>query len=138
MSNFSSSPLAACPTSRYVLRDKMSLCETISILAAEAESQLIDLSESQRRIFQVLKDGPQYLAKGNLAQWDSDYHQAIAADEDEAAGNYRVVDSIFEIAAVNLYGAYQARETKRVYELVVAELRKMRIRVSPDLPVDKW
>jgi hypothetical protein len=116
----------------------MSLSRTITVLALEAESQMRDLSASQRRMLQVLKEAPQYLVRGNLAQWDADYHRAMSDDEDEAARNFRVIESIFEIAAVNLYGAYQAGETKRVYDSVVSELQKLGIRVPPDLPVAAW
>ncbi len=116
----------------------MSVCRTISILASEVEGQLTDISESHRNLLSVMKEMPRYLSDSNLAEWEADYRNAISIDENEESNNYRAIDLIYEIAALNLFGEFEAEKTKEIYHMAISELRKMNINVTSNLSVDKW
>jgi hypothetical protein len=115
----------------------MSLCRTVSILAKEIESQLNNLSDSERRMLEVMKNMPSYLNSGNLSQWEADY-RASMNDEDEERMNFRIIELLYELPGLNLFGALDAKKTKSIYSFIVQELTNNGIKVSEGLDVHEW
>jgi len=116
----------------------MGVCTTIAKLASEIETQLVDLTENQRGMIAVMKEMPSYLEKGDLAAWDSDYKATISDNENESSANFMAIDLIYEIAAINLYGAFESKKTKKWYKQAVKELRKLGVDITKGLDVSQW
>ena len=116
----------------------MGLCRTIATLAGQLELQIEDVQENHKNMIAVMKNMPSYLEQGDLSKWESDYREAIGQSEDELSINYRAIDLVYELAGLNLFGAFQASETKALYRHVVSELDKLRFKVSEDMNVEQW
>ena len=116
----------------------MSVSQTIFILASEVETQLINLSESHQKMLSVLKELPKFVELRNLSKWDEHYKKSIPDDEDETSINYKIIDLLYELAATNLYGAFQKSETQRIYKLILSELKRQNIKVTKYSSLEKW
>ena len=81
---------------------------------------------------------PEYLAKNNLADWESDYRSAMSLNEDENNANFKAIDLVYELASFNLFADFQEMKTKKIYNFVIRELANIEIEISNDLDVSKW
>jgi hypothetical protein len=115
----------------------MSLCKTVSVLAKEIQSQLNDLSVSERKMLKVMERMPSYLESGDLSQWESDYRASIN-DEDEGRMNFKLIELLYELPGLNLFGAFDAQKSESTYNFIVQELTNSGIKVSKDLNVHEW
>ena len=116
----------------------MSLAKTASILALEVESQLQSLVKSHENILYVMKEMPSYLQEGNLNAWEASYRNAIDDNETEGDLNWRAIELIYDLAGFNLYGAFDKKQTKKIYKKIQKEFRSLGISIPDNLEVDKW
>ena len=116
----------------------MGLCRTIATLAGQLEVQLGGMEENHRNMIVVLKDMPSYFKRGNLAAWEANYREAIGPQENESSDIYQAIDLVYELAGLNLFGAFQAAETRSLYKHIVFKLRKLGLQVSEDMDVSQW
>ncbi len=116
----------------------MSLCKTVSVLAKEIESQLTELSGSERRMIEVMKNMPSYLEAGDLSQWEADYRASMNDDEDEGRLNYWVIELLYELPALNLFGAFDPKKSESIYSFIIQGLAEIGIKVSENLDVHEW
>lgn len=115
----------------------MGLCESISIIVKEIENQLIDITTAQLNMISVIKNAPYYLENNNLSQFDSDYRKAMNAKE-ENEYNFQIIELIYELPALNLYGVFQKKETEKLYKLIFTQLEEKQIIISKNLPMQDW
>ena len=59
-------------------------------------------------------------------------------DEDENTIQYKAIDLVYELAGLNLFGAYMEKESLRIYRFVVEELAKLNIKVPNNLNVSQF
>ena len=116
----------------------MALCRTIATLAGQLEFQLEGMQENHRNMIAVMKNMPFYLEKGSLAKWESDYRAAIGDAEDESSTSYQAIDLVYELAGLNLFGAFQVTETQSLYIEIVVQLSSMGLQVSENMDVSQW
>lgn len=116
----------------------MALCRTVATLAGQLEFQLEGMQENHRNMIAVMKNMPFYLEKGNLAEWESAYRDSIGDAEDESSASYRAIDLVYELAGLNLFGAFQVGETQSLYKNIVVQLSNMGLQVSENMDVSRW
>lgn len=107
-------------------------------MAASIEEQLDDVQQNHREMITVMKNMPVYLDRGDLATWEHDYRCAIGIHEDESSETYKAIDLIYEVAALNLFGKFQERESRKTYKRAIKELIKMGLSVPSNLDVSEW
>ena len=116
----------------------MALCRTIATLAGQLEFQLEGMQENHRNMIAVMKNMPFYLEKGDLADWESDYRVSIGDAENESSTSYQAIDLVYELAGLNLFGAFQVTETQSLYKNIVIQLINMGLQVSENMDVSQW
>jgi hypothetical protein len=116
----------------------MALCRVIATLASQLEFQLEGMQENHRNMIAVMKNMPFYLEEGSLAKWESAYRAAIGDIEDESSTSYQAIDLVYELAGLNLFGAFQAAETQSLYKNIVVQLSNMGLQVTENMDVSQW
>lgn len=115
----------------------MSLSSTVSLLSREVKNQLHDLSSSQQEMLDILGRLPEYNRINNLALFNADFKNAID-DNEENDFNYRIIEMVYELIDINLFGAYQPKATKKYYKRLVKLLGEYNIKITRNLNVKNW
>ncbi len=115
----------------------MSVCESVSIIAAEIESQLEELSEPESKRLNTLRDMHKYSKQARLDLFDSKFRQGYSENENAESTSYRAIEILSELAYENMYVKFSVRDTIRAYERAIDELNKIGIRISPDLDMSE-
>lgn len=116
----------------------MSLCIVISDLAKKLHSQFGDLEQNHQNMLDVMTRMPEYLAENDLAKWEADYREAITVVADESSEDYQTIDMLYELASLNLFGAFDPIKTKEVYSWLLAQLDKKGFKTTGGFDVSKW
>jgi len=116
----------------------MSLCDAVSKIAVELESQLVDITASEQNRLNILKTMPDYLDRGCLDVFDKEYTNAYDDNENEDGLNFDMIELVSELAYENLYVGYSTKDSIRTYKAITKELKKHGINIPEDFDVSKW
>ncbi len=115
----------------------MPVCESVSILAEELDSQLRDLSQAEKTRLDALKNMPKYLEKMRLDLFDQDFTDGYSDEENEETKNFRAIEVLGELAFENMYVAFSKGDTMRAYKWAIKELGKLGLNVSSSLDMSE-
>lgn len=116
----------------------MGVCNSVSKLAQAVLDSDFSLNLRQELQLEILKLGPLYLGINNLPSWESAFQETLLDEDDESRVGI-LINEAYDLAMLNMYGAFNISRTKEAGSQVVEIYGRSGVNVSiRELEFECW
>ncbi|MEN8220841.1 MAG: hypothetical protein ABFS56_31700 [Pseudomonadota bacterium] len=123
----------------------MRLGKVIAKLASNIELQVSELTPHQQLLIYILKGTPLYVKCRRLDLWENAYKDIWKnlCQEEQKEANHKsriteLINLVFELGDLNLYCAFDRKETHRAYKKVKAKWAKLDLPTLHTMNFTDW
>jgi hypothetical protein len=116
----------------------MRLSIVVAALADELARGTLPLTADQLRLVGVLKDLPDYVDRGLLVDWDQELRAEIAPITFSDPAAAALLQLVYDLAMLNLYGTFDEPETNNMYHTVRAAFGNAGLATPNVTTIDDW
>jgi hypothetical protein len=116
----------------------MGICNSVKVLAQAVIDIGFDIDSRQELQLEILKQGPLYLSINNLPLWESAFQSTLLDKDDESKVGI-LINETYELAMLNMYGAFDSSRTIEIAQVVIDAFKKNGVNIpSGKLELDRW
>jgi Fe-S oxidoreductase len=116
----------------------MGICDSVIFLSQAMIDSDFNVDSRQKLQLEILKLGSLYLDINNLPLWETAFQSTLTDEDDETKAGI-LINEIYELAMLNMYGAFDSKRTIEIAQMLIETFSENGIEVSLNqLELDQW